>query len=305
MRQRARVPGRVVAGLVAALVLAPACTDTSGGEVPDEVVDVDAIRAARQLYGTPAQELGTAVRGVLAAARAARLEPAASDATGMPDAAARSFAIDEFERLVGDLDALLSADPTAGDPTASAPDANAPDEITDAWAAARRGAQQLVVGAQAEIDFLRSLLDAESTMAGIAALWDEPGSRSTQATRLEEATVEAQDLVAALADLTEQPPCSDALGRRRDAATVVAERTEQLAGHARRGEGRAYDEAREEFALEPWHDGLPEDDRFEEACWTSTAVVPSSATAVETALGDLVAALNPTTSLPSLPGVEG
>lgn len=288
------------AWLLSVLMLLVACTSATPADRPS-VVDVAAVKSARAAFAGPGQALGTAVRSAIVAARSARLDPPASSPEGAPAVAARAFTLDEYERLLGEvtsasveveLDAEVLADANVAEAAAQ-------------WSSALRAAQRLVVAGRAELAVLRDLLDAEATLAGLAALWDEPGSRSQQTDRLTEAGGQAEDVVTMLSTLAEVPVCSMAVQRRRDAASLVAERTFELAGFVRNGQGRAFDEARASYDEEPWHRGIPTDDGDEADCWQNSSAVAASAAEVEIAIGLLADALNPATGLPGSGGAGG
>lgn len=287
MRRAGR--GRVLAAVGGAIAVAlSACSaGTTSGSSSSEV-DFAAVRAAREAFAGPAQELGTAARAAVASGRLARFEIDASAADGTPDVAERTFLIDEFEARLDEVDSANVEVSVEADADVEA--------ATEAWAQARRDATQLVASGRAEVLMLRALLDAEAVLAGLAALWDEAGSRAQQTERLNDAVELAEGVVASLAEVEDIPSCATAVERRREAARLVADRTAELAGHVARGQGTAFDEARASYDLEPWHQGLAQMDGNDEACWGRQAGVSTGAAAVEAAIEDLVEALNPTTS---------
>jgi hypothetical protein len=291
---------------VASAMLGTACS--SGGTGAPAGSELQAIREARTAYAEPAEALGTAVRAAVAGMRTARLQPPDSAADGEPAVAPRAFVIDEAARLLDDVAAAaVAVDASTAEAAVDVGEVAEPSVrvAAQAWSDALREAQRLVAAGRAEVELLRAVLQAEATMALLAALWDQPGSRSQQIQRLGDAADDSQDVVDALATLGEVPACSLTVQRRRDAAMLVAQRTAELHEFVQRGQGSSFDEARASYHAQPWHQGLPGSDAQDGRCWDASSGVSVAGDGVERALEDLVAALNAVPRLSSPAPPEG
>ncbi len=293
---------RLAAVALGVALLATACsTDDGSPSVPDAVsVDLDAIRWGREAFGPAGSEVGSLVRELEAVVEVVRLEPAASGPGGEP-APARTAAIATARSVADDIDESL----VTWSPSALAPDDTsfleepAVAAAFRAWDDVLVAAADAVAAARAELDHTEAMLTIESGLADVTKGWEEPGSRSQQRNRFRELADEVQIHLADAQALTELPACATAAAARLAAAVLVAERTAELKGYVDRGQGRSFDEAREEFHATPWHDGFPQRDAQDVTCWLDRSEVVQAGGRMDDALEAVVEALNTGTGAPT------
>lgn len=232
-----RCPGpRHAVRLLAVALLASACSGGPGATdgAPSGEERVAAIVDAREAVVAPAQALGTAAAEV--AARLDQLVARPDDAT----IDATRAAVDDLASARAEV-ADLALDPETEDVRAASA------ALDDAAAAA----QQVEAGATEVLEAADLAADADDRLEEFVAAWDEPGSRSELTTRFEEVAASAESLAAEeLATAT--PGCPGPVVARREAATFVAQATEELTELVTARDGLAFDERRAELAEAPF-----------------------------------------------------
>ncbi|MDP9023275.1 MAG: hypothetical protein M3N57_11405, partial [Actinomycetota bacterium] len=178
---------RRVAALFAALsaVVGVACGPETSTAAGDRVND---IRRARAVLTEPLERVGTLAMTLTRDVTAVRLgDP--------PDPAERLAALDAVRAgVLNDL-STASAELADTDVVGSGPamvDARA--ALADVTAAA----DAVAAGARADLEFVATLASADAELARLMAVWDQPGSRREQLTRLAEAADAAGELAVQL-----------------------------------------------------------------------------------------------------------
>lgn len=277
---------RSVLAAISAAAVACSPLPAEPAPAPSPTVDarLSAIREARALVADPAVELRAAVQRLVARVGAMRTELATADAAARAD--------DLLAEPIGDVEgavaALRAVELPPGPDTARADDA-----LTSAIAAA----EGAIAAARGERDEVLALASFDEELLALTEAWDEPGSRRQQLERFA-ALADAADGLRGRAEAgAPLHTCSRAWVRRAVAAEHVATATRELREYVSSYQGRAFDERRLELAADPLGVGVEPlgeaDARELTSCWSDGSEVARAAAALDEALADLEAALNP------------
>lgn len=237
---------RYLAALFAALSAAVgvACgpgTSTAAGDR-----DVNDIRRARAALTEPVERVGTLAMSLTRDVTAVRLgEP--------PDPAERLAAVDAVR--AGVLNDLATASAQLAD-TNLVGSGGAIVDARAALAEVAAAADAVAAAARADLEFVATLASADAELVQLVAVWDQPGSRREQLTRLAEAADAAGELAIRLRATDERPPCGAAVARRADAAATAAAASTELRGLVAARRGTAFDRRRAELAADPAGAGI-------------------------------------------------
>lgn len=270
--------------MVAGALAATACDRAlDGGATPDRVAE---IRAARRAVGAQAQVLGTAATDVTARVSALRL--------GEPPG--HRERLDLVDTLIEEAVSTLSSAVTAAEAAQIA--GSAPDVIAArrAWDDAREAARQLVGAATTDLAQVERLAGIDARLGEIVTEWDTPGDHSEQLARFEELAARATALADELDGADERPACAEAFARRATAARHVAAASLELRDLVAARDGIGFDARREVLGADPYGLGrqhVAAADVDDRKCWERDGATVVAGRAVEAALRDLEAALDP------------
>ncbi|MBW3659850.1 MAG: hypothetical protein KY457_14515 [Actinobacteria bacterium] len=245
------------------------------------IADVLELRAE---VGPPAADLGTAAATLVQELDELRAElPVDPDQRRSVIEAVRTGVLADLAEAHARADVDVAGD---------GPDAAA---VAGALRDARAAADALAAAADEDLAVLDRAADADVRLSAVVAAWVEPGSRSQQLARLEEAATRADALAAELGAAEDDPACAAVLARRTAAATTVADASRELHALVERRRGEEFDARRRELAQDPAASTrtLVDADRAGIDCWRAEAEPVELAAAVAEALEELERALNP------------
>jgi len=258
--------------LAAGACTSPAGQPAGGGAVTPTVPEPDAaqVSAAREALGGPTVALADALLAAATAADAARhATPRGAEAA----AAARALA----DALPALRDAALAADAAARPLSGPGRVGRAAAVVAGAAAAGLRAADDGAAQAAA----LERLSGFDERLAAAVAAWEQPGSQTTLRASLGEL---AESIDALVAEATAEPAVPEGCPSPRDArvrrATLVAERTRQLAATANSASGARYDAERAAFAGDPYGEDPLAVDAADRACWGERSVLAQAAAGI-------------------------
>jgi len=241
------------------------------------------VTAAREALGAPTVALADALLATAAAADAARHATPRGAETAR---AATALA----EALPALRDAALAADAAARPLSGPDRSGRAADLVTAAAAAGLRAADD---GAAQAAALERLSGFDERLVAGVAA-WEQPGSQSALRTSLAEL---ADELDALVAEATAEPAVPEGCPALRDArvrrATLVADRTRELAATANSAGGARYDAERAAFAADPYGEDPLATDAADRDCWGERSVLAQAAAGIRGEVETLESLLQP------------
>ena len=271
--------------LLVVLATVGGCTEPSPSPSPDPTETVAEVRAARQAVAEPAVALHVAAQRVLATLEELR-------ASEVDDPEARLALLDEAPS--GPLEELEEAIVTVRGVELD----GSSGAVADAGAAladAADAAEDALRAARVDLREQERAASVHASLLGMAARWDEPGSRSQQLDRLAALAEEADALAVRLASAQPVAPCLTLFERRAAAARHVADATRELRDHVEAYRGSEFDRRRDELAEDPFalEHPLVEADVAELDCWREQAPVAGAVAGITSALDRLEDALNP------------
>lgn len=259
-----------------------------GGEAGEAGVGADdriaEIRDARAAVSEPAGELARAVTDVLDAVETLRADPHLQPSRRLDET------VEVRRSLLPELDAALAA-------AADAEVTGATDDVVAAraaWEQLQADAREVRAAALEELAALDAAANTDLQLVEITEGWDEPGSRSQQIAHFGELLERAEQLSARLDD-EDVGECLTTFERRRDAATTVVERTEELRQLVEGYRGTEFDELRSEYRQDPFGVGAPltELDAGEADCWREVSPLVAAGERFQESLQELEQTLNP------------
>lgn len=251
--------------------------------------------AAREALGGPTVALADALLATAAAADAARhatprgaqtAEAAAELAGALPALRDAALAADAAARP------LLAPDGAPGGAAggASGRIGRAAGVVTGAAAAGLRAAED---GA-AQAASLERLSGFDEQLAAAVSAWEQPGSQSVLRAALGEL---ADDLDALAAQAAAEPAVPEGCPALRDArvrrATLVAERTRELAAAANSAGGERFDAERIAFSADPYGEDPLAGDAADRDCWGEGSVLAQAAAGIRGEVETLESLLQP------------